>query len=274
MGDSKLRILVIGAHPDDCDIKAGGVAALYRARGDDVCFVSVTNGESGHHRMSGEQPVAIRRAEAAKAGQVLGIDYRVLDHPDGQLQPSLEARSEMIALIRQYQPDLILTHRPCDYHPDHRATSQLVSDAAYMVTVPPVVPEVPALRENPVIAYLSDDFTRPYRFSPTVVVDIEPVIDSVIDMLDCHQSQFYDWLAYNHHYEHELPEDADGRRNWMDRWFRSLVSPLADQYRDVLTATYGPERGQRVKYVEAFEACEYGAPLTPPVVRRLFPFLS
>ena len=130
MGDAKLRILVVGAHPDDCEYKAGGMAALYRDRGDDVCFVSVTNGEAGHHRFRGEELVAIRRAEAAAAGRVLGLRYEILDFPDGQLEPTLAARNEIIALIRRYRPDLMLTHRPNDYHPDHRYTSQLVQDCS------------------------------------------------------------------------------------------------------------------------------------------------
>jgi len=273
MVDSKLRILVVGAHPDDCEYKAGGVAALYRACGDDVFFLSVTNGEAGHHRLRGEELVTIRRAEAAAAGRVLGLRYEVLGFRDGQLEPTLAARNEIIALIRRYRPDLIVTHRPNDYHPDHRSTSQLVCDAAYMMTVPAVVPDVPALRENPVIAYLSDDFQRPYPFDPAIVVDIEPVIESVVDMLDCHESQFYEWLAYNHQYESEVPDDPQQRRTWLGEKFRTLVAPLAEKYRTRLISTYGDEKGQRAKYIEAFEICEYGAPLTDENRRHLFPFL-
>ena len=184
MADQSLRILVFGAHPDDCDIKAGGTAALYQQAGHTVKFVSLTNGESGHQKLSGPELAGIRRAEATAAGKSLGVEYDVLQNRDGYLQPTIEARFEIIKLIRRFEPDLILTHRPNDYHPDHRYTSQLVCDAAYMVTVPPIVPDVPALRENPVIAYLSDHFTRPYPFSPSVVIDIEPVWDRLIDALD------------------------------------------------------------------------------------------
>lgn len=268
-----LRILVIGAHPDDCEFKAGGVAALYRAGGHDVRFVSVTNGESGHHRLYGAQLVDLRRAEAAAAGQVLGIRYDLLDFRDGFLEPTLEARSQIVTLIRQYNPDLVLTHRPYDYHPDHRATGQLVCDASYLVTVPPVVPDVPALREMPTIAYLSDEFQKPCPFSPSIVVDIEPVMESVVDMLDCHRSQFYDWLAYNHNYEQELPQEPSAQRAWLGDWFRSYVAPLADKYRALATAIYGEKHGRRMKYIEAFEPCEFGTPLTEANRQRLFPFL-
>ncbi len=272
MADEALRVLVVGAHPDDCDLKAGGVAALYAKLGHDVRFVSVTNGEAGHHEMSGPELADRRKREAAAAGAVIGIRYDVLHHRDGRLAPSVEARFEMIALIREYRPNLILTHRPNDYHPDHRYTSQLVCDAAYMVTVPPIVPEVPALRENPVIAYLSDHFTRPYPFSPTVVVDIEPVIDSVVAMLDCHVSQFYEWLPYNR-FSPPPPDGPEARRDWLSQQYRGWIAPLADQCRGLINETYGPERGAAVRFVEAFEPCEYGSPLTAENKPILFPFL-
>ena len=273
MNDSPLSILVIGAHPDDCDIKAGGVAALYTAAGHRVKFVSVTNGESGHHQLKGEELVAVRTREAAAAGRVLGVDYEVLAHRDGYLEPSLAAREEIIGLIRRTAPDLILTHRPNDYHPDHRYTSQLVCDAAYMVTVPAVVPEVPALRDNPVIAWMSDGFQKPYPFSPTVAVDIGPVFDTVVDALHCHHSQFYEWLAWNHHYEDQLPADDAGRREWLAGWFHERIGGLADRHRDLLIELYGPARGGEIQWIEAFEPCEYGSPLTEQERARLFPFL-
>lgn len=273
MTETTLRILAIGAHPDDCDVKVGGSAALWRRCGAEVRFVSVTNGESGHHKIHGPELAKIRKQEAAAAGEVIGIRYDVLDFRDGALLPTLEARDHIIALIREERPDLILTHRPNDYHPDHRYTSQLVCDAAYMVTVPAVVPDVPALTDNPVIMYLSDHFTRPYPFSPTVAVDIEEAFDALIDMLDCHKSQFYEWLACNHHYADQLPRDPVERKTWLKVRYQERLAPLADAYRDLVVDIYGPQRGSQVRYIEAFETCEYGSPLTPEGVGRLFPFL-
>lgn len=273
MADQSLRILVFGAHPDDCDIKAGGTAALYRQAGHTVKFVSVTNGESGHQRLSGTELAEIRRSEALAAGNALDLEYEVLNHRDGYLQPTIEARFEIIRLIRTFEPDLILTHRPNDYHPDHRYSSQLVCDAAYMVTVPPIVPDVPALRKNPVIAYLSDHFTRPYPFSPTVVVDVEPVWDQLINALDCHRSQFYDWLPYNHFHEHEVPQEESKRKDWLSGKIQERIAHLADQYRDLLIQTYGEKRGNEIRFIEAFEPCEYGSPLTDENIKTLFPFL-
>lgn len=272
MSGEQLQILIIGAHPDDCDVAAGGVASLYRQLGHSVRFVSVTNGESGHQRIFGEELAAIRRQEAAAVGALMGIQYDVLDNRDGYLQPTPAARDEIIGIIRETQPDLILTHRPNDYHPDHRYTSQLVCDAAYMVTVPAVVPEVTALRDNPVIAYVADNFMRPYPFNPTVVVDIEPVIESVVDMLDCHKSQFYDWLPYNHQTEADMPADPAARRAWLSEWYRSRISGYADRFREQLVESYGEEKGRQIRFIEAFEPCEYGAPLTAENGVRLFPF--
>lgn len=273
MSDDKLRILAIGAHPDDCDLTAGGVAVLWQRAGHEVRFVSMTNGASGHHQKSGKELVEIRTKEAANAGKAIGIQYDVLDNPDGELLPTLDARKRIIGLIREFRPDLILTHRPNDYHPDHRYTSQLVCDAAYMVTVPPVVPDVPALRKNPVICYMMDNFQRPYPFSPTVAVDIEPAIEAVVDMLDCHKSQFYEWLPYNKFFPEPPPENEADRRDWLGRHFRGRIAPFAERYRDLLVSIYGLDRGEAVQFIQAFEPCEYGSPLTPEETRRLFPFL-
>ena len=271
--DRKLRILVVCAHPDDCELKAGGVTALYRAAGHQVKYVSVTNGNAGHHVLPPGPLAERRQAEADAVADLMNIEYEVLDNPDGRLQPTLEARYRMIALIRRYQPDLILTHRPNDYHPDHRATSTLVCDAAYMVIVPHLVPEVPALRMNPVIAYLSDHFQRPVPFQPTVVIDVGPVLESILDQCACHSSQFFEWLPYTLGHEHSFPSDLAGQRDYLRQFLKGFNGPLADRYRDLVIATYGEERGSQIEWIEAFEPCEYGSPLTEDNKRILFPML-
>src|SRR5437879_2925291 len=177
MSQRQLRLLIIGAHPDDADYHAGGIAALYRLAGHEVKMVSLTNGAAGHHLQRGSELAERRRGEAAAAGQASGATYDVLDNHDGELLPTLESRRQVISLIRSFKPDLILTHRPNDYHPDHRYTSQLVQDAAYMVTVPALVPGTTHLAANPVIAYLPDEFSRPYPFQPSIAVDVGPVVD-------------------------------------------------------------------------------------------------
>lgn len=269
----QLRILVIGAHPDDCEMKAGGLATMYSEAGHHVKFVSVTNGEAGHQSYSPAELVKVRRAESDAVASLLGIEYEILSNRDGRLLPTIEARFEMIALIRRFRPDLILTHRPNDYHPDHRATSILVCDAAYMVIVPHIVPDVPALRVNPVICYLSDHFQRPVPFQPTVVIDVEPVFERIIDQMVCHRSQFFEWLPYTLCQEDALPKGAAAEREYARQFYSRFNGPLADRFRDLIIKTYGQNRGQKIRFIEALEPCEYGSPLTDEARVRLFPML-
>lgn len=271
--DRELKILVFGAHPDDCDIKAGGLAMLYAQLGHNVNFVSVTNGDAGHHEIGGVELARRRRAEAQAAGAVAGIEYHVLDNHDGELVPSLENRKKIIRMIRAYVPDLILTHRPNDYHPDHRYTSMLVQDSAYMVTVPNICTDTPALSNNPVIAYLSDNFQKPAPFAPDVVIDIDEVFERKLDMLHCHTSQMYEWLPFNAGKLDQVPKTPAERREWVTHRLEQFHA-TADRHRDVLIKHYGEERGLGVQYAEAFEACEYGSKLTDDNTPKLFPFFS
>ena len=274
VSNEPLRLLIIGAHPDDADYHAGGTAALYRAARHVVKMVSLTNGNAGHQTMRGPELARRRRAEAAAAGAVIGATYDVFDNNDGELLPTLEKRWQVIRLIRTFRPDLVLTHRPNDYHPDHRYTSQLVQDAAYMVTVPAVAADTPHLSRDPVIAYLPDDFQKPYPFQPAVVVDLGAVFDRLVAMLACHESQFFEWLPYNGGYLNQVPAGKDQRLAWLTARTGARLRPRADRYRELLLRSYGPARGNAIEYVEAFEPCEYGAPLDDAARQRLFPFAN
>jgi LmbE family N-acetylglucosaminyl deacetylase len=267
------RILALGAHPDDCDIKAGGTAAKWRSLGHVVKLVSVCDGRAGHQTDHGPALAERRRAEARAAGAVIGAEYEVLEFPDGELQPSLEVRRRLIRLIRMFQPDLLLTHRPNDYHPDHFYTGQLVQEAAYMLTVPAICPDTPHLERSPVIAYFADSFRKPCRFEPDVTVDIGEELDRLIDMLHCHVSQFYEWLPYNGGYLEQVPTEEVARRAWLKERICGRIRPLADRYRDLVVQTYGAERGAEVRFIEAFEISEFGAPLDATARAELFPFL-
>lgn len=268
-----LRLLVLGAHPDDAEIHAGGLACLYRQAGHAVKFVSVTNGQSGHHLLSGPPLVARRREEAARSAALIGAQAETWDWPDGALEPTLAVRAQIIREIRTFQPDLVLTHRTEDYHPDHRAVANAVRDACYMTTVPAVVPDAPALRRDPVVAYLPDNFTRPVPLRADVVVDTSEFCSLVTRMLACHESQVFEWLPYNQRSEHELPADAAGRLAWLEAWYRKYAGPRADRWRAELAATYGSARAAAVQTAEAFEISEYAAPLDSAARRRLFYFL-
>ncbi len=272
--EAPLRILVIGAHPDDCESRVGGTAALWARAGHVVRFVALTNGMTGHHEIGGIELARRRRDEARASAEVIGIEWQVLDTPSGALDASLDRRREVIRLIREFRPDLVLGPRPWDYHPDHRYTGVLIQDAAYVVTVPNNEPLTPHLEKNPHIMYVSDTFRKPYPFTPDVAIDIDEVVEQKIDMLRAHTSQVYEWLPYNAGVLDQVPPATDeaARREW----FRSRRLPgmaaLADRHRDLLVKRYGEERGRAVQYAEAFEACEYGASLNEAALRRLFPF--
>ncbi len=274
MEAQRLRILAIGAHPDDCDFKVGGVAALYAEQGHAVRFVSLTNGDAGHQLMGGAELARRRHAEAQAAAATIGIQYDLLDVHDGELMPSPENRRQVIRIIREFAPDLIMTHRPNDYHPDHRYTGVLVQDAAYMVTVPGVLALTPHLRINPVVVYFSDGFTRPNPFRADVVVAIDAAVERKVDMLHCHESQMYEWLPYNGLYLEQVPADSRSRRAWLRQRLDGRLREDADQYRARLVELYGEQRGRAVAYAEAFEGCEYGSPLTEENLPRLFPFFA
>jgi LmbE family N-acetylglucosaminyl deacetylase len=265
---SKLRVIAFGAHPDDCDGRAGGLAAKYAAAGHLVKFVSVTNGDAGHHEQGGGALAKRRRAEALEAGRRIGIEYEVLDNHDGELLPTLEVRRQIIRKIREWQADIVLAPRPNDYHPDHRNTGILVQDAAYTVTVPNLVTDTPALRKNPVFLYFADRFTRPQPFRPDVVVAIDDVIDKKIDMLDAHVSQMYEWLPWHDGKLAEVPQGPGARKKWV---FTQRANKVPAEWKPAIEKWYGAKAAS-IQYAEAFEITEYGRRPDEAEIRKLFPF--
>jgi LmbE family N-acetylglucosaminyl deacetylase len=262
---------MFGAHPDDCDEMSSGTAALYVQMGYAVKFVSVTNGDAGHQTLKGVELAKRRYAETQEAAKRLGISYDVLDNHDGLLMPTLEARLEIIKKIREWNADVVIAPRPNDYHPDHRYTGVLVQDAAYMVAVPNIAPETPALRKNPVFLYYSDHFQRPNPFRPDVVVDITSVYDKKIADLDAHVSQMYEWLPWIGHYSEEVPQGKEDRIKWLAK---RTARPIKPETRASLEKWYGKERADKAQNVEAFEICEYGAQPSDAELRVLFPMLG
>jgi N-acetylglucosamine malate deacetylase 1 len=271
MKNGPLRALMIGAHPDDCEFKTGGLAARYRQQGHIVKFVSATNGEAGHHEMGGG-PLAQRRyEETRRVAEVGDIEYEVLDYPDGRLEADLATRERFIRLIREFQPDLVFTHRPNDYHPDHRRTGILVQDASYLIRVPNICPLVPHLSRTPIILYMQDHFQKPIPFSPDVIVDVDAVMDVKARMLHCHTSQMYEWLPYDGGYLEQVPAADDERLAWLRERVIRRDSAFADRFRAHLIARYGEERGKTIRCAEAFEVSEYGRGLPPEEIADYFP---
>jgi len=266
----KTRIIIIGAHPDDPDSDAGGTAALFAQMGYAVKFLSVTNGDAGHQSMKGVELAKRRYAETQEVAKRLNISYDVLDNHDGELMPTLDVRIQIIRKIREWNADVVIAPRPNDYHPDHRYTGILVQDGAYMVAVPNIAPETPALKKNPVYLYSSDHFIRPNPFRPDIAIDISSVFDKKISALDAHESQVYEWLPWIGGFQSEVPAGKNDRVKWLtDR----MTIPVKFEVRKSLEKWYGKEKAATIKHAEAFEICEYGKRPDDKEIRRLFPML-
>ncbi len=266
-----LRIILFGAHPDDCDQKGGGTAAIFASMGHAVKFVSVTNGDAGHQSEGGGILAKRRFAEAQEAGKRLGVAYDVLDNHDGELIPSLNVRLQVIRKIREWNADVVLAPRPNDYHPDHRYTGVLVQDAAYLVAVPNVASDVAPLKKNPLFLYFQDFFQRPNPFRPDIAIDITPVFDQKILGLDAHQSQVYEWLPWIGHYLEQVPAGSAARLQWLSKNRDVTITP---EVRRTLEVYYGKEKAAQIQHAEAFEICEYGMQPNADEIKRLFPMLK
>jgi len=274
--DGKLRIIAFGAHPDDCELRVAGAAAKWAALGHHVKFVSVTNGDIGHWKSAGGPLAQRRTAEVQKCARLLGITSEVLDIHDGELLPTLENRKLITKLIREWQADIVLSHRPNDYHPDHRNVGLLVQDAAYMVTVPYFCPDIPYLKKNPVFLYYEDRFTKPYRFTADIVVGIDDVIEKKLEVVETLESQFYEGGANG---GPELVPDPSNkeavaaRKKQVREQFRTRFAATAKRFGVQLAEWYDTEGAKKVQYAEAFEICEYGRTPSREEVKKLFPFL-
>lgn len=267
--ERKLRIIAVGAHPDDCDIKFGGTAFKFAKAGHAVKFLSVTNGDAGHQEMGGGILAKRRYQETQESAKRLGIaEYEVLDNHDGELTPNVEVRRQVIRAIRKWKADIVVAPRPNDYHPDHRYTGVLVQDAAYMVVVPNVTPDVPPLENNPVFLYYQDGFQKPSPFRPDVVVALDDVWENKVNALDAHVSQFYEWLPWVDHRLDQVPKDPVARKQWLSKM---RIQPLTAEVRAALDRRYGAQRAASIQRVESFELCEYGR--RPPIeeLDKIFP---
>lgn len=273
--DNKLRIICFGAHPDDAEYKSGGTAALWAERGHLVKLVSVTNGDIGHWQMAGG-PLAKRRTEeSAEVARRLGVASQVLDIHDGELEPTLENRKTIIRLIREWNADIVIAHRPWDYHPDHRYVGILVQDAAYMVAVPFICPDTPPLKKNPVFLYSSDRFQKPYPFKADIAVAVDDSFEKKVDALLALESQTFEGGALGSEEQAALAPPAsqpEARRAWLRERWHNRQAGEADRYRSSLLKWYGDDHGRSVRYAEAFEICEFGHQPTEEEIRRLFPF--
>jgi N-acetylglucosamine malate deacetylase 1 len=271
--DGKLRIIIFGAHPDDAEYRGAGVAMKWAKAGHHVKLVSATNGDIGHWQSAGGPLANRRRDEVMEVARKLGVTTEVVDIHDGEIMPTLENRRIFTRLIRQWNADIVITNRPNDYHPDHRYTSILVQDSAYMVTVPFFCPDVPFLKKNPVFFYSGDRFQRPNPFRADVAVAIDEVMEPTLDALLVMESQIHEGGANG--YEGIFPTEPAARQKRRDEVRRDLArryASAADQARPTLVKFYGEEKGKTVKYAQSFELCEYGRRPSPEEMKKLFPF--
>lgn len=255
------RFLMFGAHPDDADIRFGGTAVKLAKAGHTVKFVSMCNGDCGHYSMSGKALADRRYAETQASKAVSGIvEYQVMsDIHDCEITADVETRKRVIRIIREFAPDVVLSHRLCDYHADHRATAQLVQDAAYLTQVPAFCPDSPIPAKNPVFGCVWDSFTDPRPSRVDAIIPIDDVLEEKYRAMDCHVSQFYEWLAW----EKKITLDPQNmsweeRKAFLDENWGKRYAAIADANRERLIALFG-EAGKTIRYAEAFEFSPYGS---------------
>jgi N-acetylglucosamine malate deacetylase 1 len=191
----KLRVLAVGAHPDDIEIRCGGTLAKYAQAGHHVMICHATNGDKGHRTIPSAELAVIREREARAAAAVIGAEVFWMGFPDGDLFYDRETRLAFIDMMRQARPDLIFTHWSESYHPDHVATGQLAFGASYISTVPHIATGHPANTTVPNIYYMDveyDVLTEAAQY-----VDISDVFELKRKMLEAHESQLV-WIKENH----------------------------------------------------------------------------
>lgn len=232
----------------------------------------MTNGNKGHHKQKGATLAKRRKAESKKSADIAGARSIVFNIPDGELQPTLPLRKKIVSLIRNSQANLVLTHRPNDYHPDHRYTSLVVQDAAYMVTVPHFVPSVPALRENPTFMYFMDRFQKPCPFNPDIAVAVDDTMDIKWRMIDAMESQFYEWLAWHTGILDSVPKHRAKRMAWLQKAWGPRFAAVTQVHYETLKKWYTPPQAKKVRFAEFFELSEYGHQPNQDELVKLYPF--
>lgn len=257
-----LRAMMIGAHPDDVDICTCGITKRLVSKGCIVRFVSMTTGNAGHQTMLGEELIKTRAAEAQKSAAYLGATYEILPFDDGRLTPSLEARETLMRTIRNFKPDVIFTNRACDYHPDHRATGQLVQDCSYLMGVPAICPDTPVLRKTPTILYWADGFTDPKPFRSDFARPADDDRETLFHVECCHASQFLDWLPWADDHVDLAGKTHEERVEYLRSTFNWDRGDVDEDVLACLTRQYGAEFAKTVRFAESWQVSEYGAPVS------------
>lgn len=187
MPNTKLDLLAFGVHPDDVELGCSGTLLVALAEGKKVGIVDLTRGELGTRGNA-----ALRLKEAARAAEIMGITIREnLEMADGFFEQDETNLRKIIAIIRRYQPDIILANAPEDRHPDHGRSAKLVSDAAFLSGLRKIITtdqgeEQMAWRPSYVFHYIQDRFIQ-----PGFVIDISSQMDKKMEAILAYSSQFY-----------------------------------------------------------------------------------
>ncbi|WP_409345994.1 PIG-L deacetylase family protein [Paenibacillus sp. MBLB4367] len=190
-----MRILAIGAHPDDVEIFCGGTLAKYAARGDHVTIMIATNGNVGSPVLSKEEIAAVRRKEAEASAACIGADLIWMGYDDEFLFHDRETRMAFINAIRKASPDVMFVHGNNDYHPDHRICGEIAVDCRIPVTVPLIETEYPPMPRIPHVFVM--DNLGGVGFEPEFYVDVTDVYEMKSRMIRSHASQDQ-WLNYQY----------------------------------------------------------------------------
>jgi LmbE family N-acetylglucosaminyl deacetylase len=184
-----MNILAVAAHPDDLEINCAGTLARYAEQGHPVTLAVFTNGNMGDMKIPPEELAATRYAEAKASAEVIGARLLWPAITDELVFPNETQRSIMIDVLREADPDVIITHSPNDYHPDHCYVSQLVFDSYFQKGLPHIPNQSqPACRFGQAQIYHMDNLGG-IGFLPTEYVDITDVFEKKKKMLACHVSQ-------------------------------------------------------------------------------------
>jgi LmbE family N-acetylglucosaminyl deacetylase len=185
-------VLAIGAHPDDLEINCAGTLAKMNQTGHQVVLCHASDGDKGHFEIPPDELALLRRNEAEQAGAVINCEVVSLGLKDCQIKAGDEdTRLRFIELVRKVQPDIVITHAPNDYMPDHVEVSKLVFDTTFTATVPGFGSNYPLAAKVPALYYM--DNLSGLQFQPTLFVDITDTMELKLQMMRCHQSQLV-WL--------------------------------------------------------------------------------
>lgn len=266
-----LKVLVVEAHPDEAEMYAGGTVRRLADRGAAVKFMSLTNGDAGHHRME-RGPLKRRRArEAYTAARLLGVlDYEILDNHDGELVPDLALRQEVISAICRWQADVVITfHDECDGHLDNRAAARTVREAVGFSGNANIVGDIPAL-ERPPICLKMTDYGATAVHKHDVVVDNDDSIEAKLKACVAHATQFLEYAPF----ERGFSEEAEAAKDWpaqralvLKHWPEFMYA--LEEMRPGLCARYGEAKGKAVKFAESFDLAPYGRKITVDKVIEL-----